>query len=240
MAVYGPTLAGGIAAATARYPRAPALIDDVGPLSYGDLWGATDGIARGLRDRSIGPGTTIGILARNGRCFVLSMVAAAKLGADVVYLNTGFAGPQLADVVAHEGIDAVLHDDVFADIVTGAKPRIAVPANELTALGEQRSFAPLRPTRHVGRQVILTSGTTGRPKGASRGAVRRHRHAHTTARDRPAPSPRHGRHCGAAVPRLGPLQHGRCPRDVVHGRAARSVRPGGDAGHRSPSTVPTA
>ena len=172
MAVYGPTLAGGIAAATARYPRAPALIDDVGPLSYGDLWGATDGIARALRDRSIGPGTTIGILARNGRCFVLSMVAAAKLGADVVYLNTGFAGPQLADVVAHEGIDAVLHDDVFADIVTGAKPRIAVPGNELTALSEQRSFAPLRPTRHVGRQVILTSGTTGRPKGASRGAVR--------------------------------------------------------------------
>ena len=39
-------------------------------------------------------------------------------------------------------------------------------------MGKQRSMAPLRPTRHVGRQVILTSGTTGRPKGASRGAVR--------------------------------------------------------------------
>ena len=41
MAAYGPTLAGGIAAATARYPRAAALIDDVGPLSYGDLWSAS-------------------------------------------------------------------------------------------------------------------------------------------------------------------------------------------------------
>ena len=172
MAAYGPTLAGGIAAATARYPRAAALIDDVGPLSYGDLWAASDGIARALRDRSIGPGTTIGILARNGRSFVLSMVAAAKLGADVVYLNTGFAGPQLADVVAHEGIDAVLHDDAFAEIVADARPRVAVAASELVAMGARRSKVPLAPTRHVGRQVILTSGTTGRPKGASRGAVR--------------------------------------------------------------------
>ena len=172
MAVYGPTLAGGIAAATARYPRAAALIDDVGQLSYGDLWGASDGIARALRDHALGPGTTIGILAHNGRSFVLSMVAAAKLGADVVYLNTGFAGPQLADVVDHEGIDAVLHDDAFADIVADAKPRLAVPASELMAMAAQRSSAPLRPARHVGRQVILTSGTTGRPKGASRGAVR--------------------------------------------------------------------
>ena len=172
MAAYGPTLAGGLAAAAARYPRAPALIDDAGPMSYGEMWAASDGIARALRDRSIGQGATIGILARNGRSFVLSMVAAAKLGADTVYLNTGFSGPQLADVVAHEGIDAVLHDDAFGEFVAAANPRVAVKASELAAMGAQRSKLPLAPTRHVGRQVILTSGTTGRPKGASRGAVR--------------------------------------------------------------------
>ena len=49
MAAWGPTMAGAIAAATARYPAAPAVIDDRGTLTFGELWTATDGIARGLR-----------------------------------------------------------------------------------------------------------------------------------------------------------------------------------------------
>ncbi len=171
MAAWGPTMAGGIAAASARYPTAPAVIDDAGSLSYAELWFGTDGVARGLQRRGVGVGSTIGILARNGRVFVQSVVAAAKLGADVVYLNTGFAGPQLADVVAHEGIDTVLHDDSYAAIVAGCGAPTTVSGSELATLASDRSMVPFPPTRHMGRQVILTSGTTGRPKGASRGRV---------------------------------------------------------------------
>jgi acyl-CoA synthetase (AMP-forming)/AMP-acid ligase II len=171
MAPWGATMAGGVAAASARYPLAPAVIDDYGTLSYADLWLATDGIGKGLRARGVGVGSTVGILARNGRGFVTSVVAAAKVGADVVYLNTGFAAPQLADVVAHEGIDTVLYDDVFADVVAGATATTTIAGKELRALARDRSMVPLPPTRHMGRQVILTSGTTGRPKGASRGGA---------------------------------------------------------------------
>ncbi len=170
MVAWGPTMGGAVAAATARYPQAPALIDDRGPLTYTQLWLATDGIGRGLRARGVGPGSTVGILARNGRGFVTSMVASAKVGADVVYLNTGFAGPQLADVVAHEEIDTLLYDDDFAGIVSGAGAAVALSGKELRAMARRRS-APLAPTRRIGRQVILTSGTTGRPKGALRGSV---------------------------------------------------------------------
>jgi fatty-acyl-CoA synthase len=169
MATWGPTMAGGVAAAAARYPLADALVDDAGALTYADLWVATDGIARELRARGVGPGSTIGILARNGRVFVLCVVAAAKVGADVVYLNTGFAGPQLADVVAHEGIDTLLHDDDFAAIAGDTVAAVRLSGTELRALGRRRSARPLTPTRHIGRQIILTSGTTGRPKGAARG-----------------------------------------------------------------------
>ena len=168
LAAYGPTMAGAVAAATARYPLAPAVIDEQGRLSYADLWAATDGVARGLRARGVGPASTVGVLARNHRGFVVSVVAAAKLGADIVYLNTGFAAPQLADVVAHEGIDAVLHDDEFTPIVDGCGASIRLNSSELDALAAERSYLPLLPTRRTGRQVILTSGTTGRPKGASR------------------------------------------------------------------------
>ena len=168
LAAWGPTMAGIVAAASARYPLAPAVIDDEGQMSYADLWAASDGVARGLRARGVGPQSTIGVLARNHRGFVVSIVAAAKVGADVVYLNTGFAKPQLADVVDHEGIDAVLHDDEFADIVAGCGAAIALTGSELRALAVERSYVPLRPVRRTGRQVILTSGTTGRPKGAAR------------------------------------------------------------------------
>ncbi|MET0327030.1 MAG: AMP-binding protein, partial [Ilumatobacteraceae bacterium] len=113
MAAWGPTMAGAIAASTARYPGAPAVIDGRGTLTFGELWAATDGIARGLRRRGVATTGTVGILARNHRGFVMDVVATAKLGADMVFLNTGFAGPQLADVVAQEGIDTVLHDDEY-------------------------------------------------------------------------------------------------------------------------------
>ncbi|MET0579663.1 MAG: AMP-binding protein, partial [Ilumatobacteraceae bacterium] len=169
MAAWGPTMAGAIAAATARYPMADALIDDNGPVRYGDLWVATDSVARRLKARGVGQDSTIGILARNGRVFVLSLVAAAKLGADVVYLNTGFAGPQLADVVEREGVDTILHDDEFTPIVEAAGARVTLAGSEIRASGRTRSLVPFTPTRRNGRQVILTSGTTGRPKGASRG-----------------------------------------------------------------------
>ena len=171
MAVWGPTMAGGVAGATARYPTAAALIDEDGALSYCDLWIVTDAMARGLRARGVGPASTVGVLARNHRGFVTSVVAAAKLGTDVVYLNTGFAGPQLADVVAHEAIDTVLYDDEFADIVEGAGAPLTVSESELAALGAERSYLPLLPTRRTGRMVVLTSGTTGRPKGATRSSM---------------------------------------------------------------------
>jgi fatty-acyl-CoA synthase len=171
LAAYGPTMAGAVAAATARYPLAPAVIDERGTMSYADLWTASDGVARGLRARGVGPASTVAILARNHRGFVVAVVAAAKLGTDIVYLNTGFAAPQLADVVDHEGVDAVLHDDEFAPIVAECGASIRLTSSELDALAVEQSYVPLRPSRRTGRQVILTSGTTGRPKGASRSAV---------------------------------------------------------------------
>jgi fatty-acyl-CoA synthase len=168
LAVAGPTLAGAAAAATARYPLAPAVIDDHGGLTYSRLWQESDAVARKLRASGIGPGHTVGLLHRNHRGFLISLVAAAKLGADIVYLNTAFAPPQMAAVVEGEGIDVVLHDDEDHDAVAGTAARLTLTESEMHVLGRRRALVPLVPSRHVGRTVILTSGTTGRPKGARR------------------------------------------------------------------------
>ena len=57
---------------------------------------------RGLRCSAWRPGNTVGVMCRNHRTFVEAAVGVARTGADLVLLNTGFPGPQLADVVASE------------------------------------------------------------------------------------------------------------------------------------------
>ena len=166
MRPWGTTLAGVVAAAAARYPDRVAVHDDVGSTTYRELWSRVQLIAGGLATRGVDADARVGLLCRNHRGFVESLVAVSATGADVVLLNTGFAGPQLADVVEQEDIGFVIHDDEFADLVSTCGAR----ALDESALDElSRSPERVQPRRTQGRMVILTSGTTGRPKGAARG-----------------------------------------------------------------------
>lgn len=166
--VAGPTVVGAFAAAAARYPDATAVIDHRGWTTYRELWRASDAAARRLRAEGVGPGVAVGLLCRNHRGFVIAMLAVAKLGADLVLLNTGFAGPQLVDVTTSESVRVVIHDDDLADVVERCDLDRALPSGELEQAAGHRHDRPLQPARTDGRWVILTSGTTGRPKGAGR------------------------------------------------------------------------
>lgn len=170
MAPWGPSIAGLFAASVGRYPCADLMVDERAAVTNWQLWIETDSVARALRGRGIGPGVAVGILARNTREFVTALLGAAKVGADVVYLNASFAGPQLADVAEHEGLQLIVHEDDFAEAVASCAGVGTISGTELADIAAQRSFLPLLPTRHAGRQIILTSGTTGRPKGAQRSA----------------------------------------------------------------------
>lgn len=166
MAPWGQTVAGLLAGAAARYPDRIAVHDDVGAISYAALWQRAQAVAAGLRDHDIGPGATVGVLMRNHRDVVTASAAVAALGADLVLLNTGFAAPQLADVVEHEHVSAVVHDDDFAAIVAGCGADLLVDEHRLDEWAARSGT--VEPGAPAGRVVILTSGTTGRPKGAAR------------------------------------------------------------------------
>jgi len=162
LARWGVTPAAGYAAGAARHPSLPAVVDDDGVLSWREVDRRTDRAAAELRDRGVREGEAVGLLARNGRGFVAGAVALAKCGADVIYLGTGTAPEQLAEVAARERVRFVVHDAEFA----GVAPGPAITTEELGDLpGTVRR--PARPS-HVSRQVILTSGTTGAPRGAAR------------------------------------------------------------------------
>ena len=176
---WGATLAGGYGAAAARYPDSVAVIDEGGTATFGDIDRRTNAIARGLRELGVSEGAAVGLLCRNHRGFVEGTVAISKLGANVIYLNTGFAGPQLAEVLDREEAAAIIYDADFAEIVEAAVgDRAAVvawhdgltPNPPLDELADKHSASPLTPPSKPGRTIILTSGTTGAPKGAKRSA----------------------------------------------------------------------
>jgi acyl-CoA synthetase (AMP-forming)/AMP-acid ligase II len=177
---FGPTMAAGIVGGAARFPAAPAIIDDDGTVTFADLERRTNALARGLAGHGLTEGRTLAVMCRNHRGFVEVAAACSKLGVHVVLLNTGFAGPQVAEVVAREGADGLVYDREFATTVDEARgDRIGFVAdNEADEIGDTslahliatRIDTPLPPPAVAGRAVILTSGTTGTPKGANRPA----------------------------------------------------------------------
>jgi acyl-CoA synthetase (AMP-forming)/AMP-acid ligase II len=159
---------GALIAAAARHPRRTALIDDEGSITFAELEQRSNALARTWRDLEIGPGSTVGLLCRDGRLFMDAALATQKLGANLVYLNAAFSPPQVAGVTADEEIDVLVHDDALAASVAEASPRITITEADLRRGVSAEDTRPLKPPDRPGRIIVLTSGTTGRPKGAVR------------------------------------------------------------------------
>ncbi|MGZ3148012.1 AMP-binding protein [Lentzea chajnantorensis] len=154
------TLAWGYQTGAGRHPDRAAIIDDDGVLTYAEVHERTTRLAHAFRQRE-----RIGLLCRNHRGFIETLTACTKIGADAVLLNTGLSRGQLAQVAQDQRIDRFVADREFADVLPD---RPTIFTDELESLARTGSDAPLprRPPR--GRLIILTSGTTGSPKGARR------------------------------------------------------------------------
>ncbi|MGE5697081.1 MAG: AMP-binding protein [Candidatus Sericytochromatia bacterium] len=155
-----------LAIAAARWPDRTAVIDDDGALSYGRLQCRTETLTAALVYRhGVGPGDPVGILCRNGRGFMQAMFAAVSVGADVVLLNTEFRTDALATALGAHGIQTVICDDEFVDRMHAADPAVAVADPATVDIDEREPRLTGGPP---GRIVLLTSGTTGTPKGVPR------------------------------------------------------------------------
>lgn len=133
-------------------------------------------MANAWRSRGFRAGDGVGILARNHRGFLDGLFAAAKSGSRMVLLNTDFGGAQLADVMRREGVDLLVHDAEYTAAVAGIDVRLKtvtawsdIPgAGSLEALIAEGDPSPPPKPGGEPKLVIMTSGTTGGPKGASR------------------------------------------------------------------------
>jgi acyl-CoA synthetase (AMP-forming)/AMP-acid ligase II len=176
---WGASPATGVAVAAIEHPHEIAILDERGSLTWRRLHERSNALAHSFEALGIGPGDGIGVMARNHRGFLETTLAAAKLGASALYLNTMFAGPQLVEVMKREGPKALVYDEEFGDLLAGVEPSVqrivawhdgAPPAGAMTVeqLIAASDPADLAPPPDKARFVILTSGTTGTPKGAQR------------------------------------------------------------------------
>ena len=167
-----------------RTPDKLAIIDDEGSLTYQELDDATNALANGLLAMGVRGGDGVAILARNHRWFTIANYAGARVGARTILLNTEFSGPQIKDVSEREGAKVIIYDEEYAEAVKLADP----PLGKLRALGvnpdaagppigehetlaeviARSSTAPAPKATKKSAIIVLTSGTTGTPKGATR------------------------------------------------------------------------
>ncbi|HWI21104.1 MAG TPA: AMP-binding protein [Baekduia sp.] len=172
---WGPTPAGGYGFNTALYPQRIAVIDERGTVTYEEISRRTNAIANGLAELGVEAGDNVAVMCRNHRGWVESTLALSKLGAHALYLNTSFAAPQVKHVCSVERPTAIICDEEFEPLVTGAhgaKRTIRAWSDTAGAVSLESLAAgddsPRQPPRQKGRFLILTSGTTGAPKGADR------------------------------------------------------------------------
>ena len=172
----------GFAAAAQRCPDRAGLVDELGILTWRQIDRRADALAAALQALPDGQPDVIGLMARNHRGFVDALIAANRIGADVLLLNTSFAGPAMAEVLEREGDGksvAVIYDDEFTEVVDRAlagRPettRIVAwtdgPVKYRTVerlIAEHGDQEPQRAAAKS-RVILLTSGTTGTPKGAT-------------------------------------------------------------------------
>jgi acyl-CoA synthetase (AMP-forming)/AMP-acid ligase II len=178
VAAYGPA-GGAVSLAAASYGNRAAIVDELGEVSFADLDRRSNALANALLEKGFTSGDGLGILARNHRYLYETIFAGAKLGARTLLLNTDFAGPQLADVCDREDVTALVHDDEFTAVADAVEPsggkylawvgdQDDSPENSVEDLiGSAKTGRPPRPA-HKQKIILLTSGTTGTPKGAPR------------------------------------------------------------------------
>src|SRR5262245_22958354 len=175
---WGASPAAGIAGAAVSHPDERMVEDEAGALTFSEVHRRSNALARGLAREGVGAGDGIAVMCRNHRGFLEATLAISKLGANGLYMNTAFSGPQLAGVVERERPVALICDQEFTGLLEEAGRGMSRfvawdegeedGASRIDDLIADSDDADLEPPEEPSRFVILTSGTTGTPKGAQR------------------------------------------------------------------------
>ncbi len=181
--VWPATIPLAAAQAAATWPDAPALIAGAQSWTFAQLWADARACASAMLAAGVGHGDRIGIWAPNSREWILAALGAQSVGAAIVPMNTRFKGAEAGDILRRARARLLFAPSQFL----GQDYAALIASEDLPDLREviaiDRGFAAFvargrgaadpavdAALATVGPDdicdIIFTSGTTGRPKGA--------------------------------------------------------------------------
>jgi long-chain acyl-CoA synthetase len=163
------------------YPRKEALVFGATRLSYRQFDEASNRIANALIGLGVAPGDRVAILAQNCHQYQIAEFGILKAGAAVVPINFRLNAGEIRSILDHAGARTVITSDDYLDLLEpllggaeSARDWISITAPTSRALAFDRIAAEasadppsVRPREDDLAFIFYTSGTTGRPKGAT-------------------------------------------------------------------------
>jgi amino acid adenylation domain-containing protein len=151
----GETLVSLWQAAANRYPRKPALVFGETRLTYAALSRAVETVASGLAAGGVGPGDRVALKLDRSHRMVIAALAVMRIGGAYLPMAPEWPVLRIQQVLERTAPVLVLDEDAFE--------RLAVDPG--SQVDERAELTHMRPTPSDPAYVIMTSGTTGRPKG---------------------------------------------------------------------------
>ncbi|XRQ14600.1 acyl-CoA synthetase [Actinomadura welshii] len=161
-----------------KTPRAAALVHEGRTLAYDALLDRVARLAHALRGLGVRPGDRVAYLGPNHPSFLETLFATGMAGGVFVPLNTRLTGPEIAYQLADSGTSALVYGPSHAGLVDGIRGGTPVRAHIALDDPGERGYEALLAAADADPldlpvalddpcMIMYTSGTTGRPKGAT-------------------------------------------------------------------------
>ncbi len=152
--------------AAQKWPGNPAVYDNHGVISFQQLFTETEELRQQLIRLGIKEGMGIGVMAGNGRNFIIGIFAAVGCGAAVMPMSPQLKKAEIDDILQDAKLHAVIDDRSSIQPLDTIETVIPMEQGSFrfafTNIHESVAFAPFV---HQPAFIRFTSGTTGKSKG---------------------------------------------------------------------------